>query len=178
MSGYLVVRKGSLFVAYLAGMTGLIVVTAMLGETVACQVVTSVDPSWGKRNGLSSRVETGLVIQARAASWQPDDQAVAVPEPVEPMLSASALALGIDRAERAERETDATRESITAQAFGADVIVGPVRLSEPVTSPLVSQGPAVAGWSRRVAVRKAVSKDNPYNESTARIIERSLRAEI
>ena len=103
---------GSLLVAYVMGITGLIIVIAMLAATVAHQVITSFEPSLGgKSSAVSSRVEAGLEIQARTASWKPDEHVVAPPHIIELALSASALAFGMDRAESAEGEFSAVKAS-------------------------------------------------------------------
>jgi hypothetical protein len=54
MLSYSVKRVGTLLVAYLTGITVLIVVIAMLGTTVAHQVIAPFDPSWGKSSGGES----------------------------------------------------------------------------------------------------------------------------
>jgi hypothetical protein len=100
-----------------------------------------------------------------------------MPASVAPALPASVLALGIDSA---EHEPNAEKVSATADLHSSDgiydteEITAPVQLSEPAILPPLSQGPAVAGWTRRAAVSRVEAKD----DSPARLIERSLRAEI
>ena len=172
--------KWTPLVAYLTGITGLIVVTAMLSATITHQVLASFQPWLGKSSGVSSRVKTGLEIQARAASWKPRNRIVATPATVAPTLPVSVLASGIDGAESAEHAPNAENVSATADLHSAgetsspEEIIAPVQLSEPAILPPLSQGPAVAGWTRRAMVRRVEAKEG----TPARIIERNLRAEI
>jgi hypothetical protein len=160
MSGSSIARKGLLLVAYIAGTMSVTFAIGVLGAVVAQQLIASLDPSWGKRTGASSRVETALKIQAEGGIRQPVDHSVSAAATVEPVLTPGALAAAIDSAERANDEV------------GAQTVTG---LNERTS---VRAGPAVAGWRRRASLRQAASKVNADAESTARIIERSLRAEI
>ena len=168
---------GSLLVAYVMGITGLITVIAMLAATVAHQVITSFEPSLGgKSSAVSSRVETGLEIQARTASWKPDEHVVAPPHIIELALSASALAFGMDRAESAEGEFSAVKASgpPDPRSSGESVpeeTIAAIQPRAPAIMPPMRQVSAIAGWRRRVMVRRVEADD----ESPARIIERSLR---
>ena len=170
-------RVGTLLVAYLTGIASLITLTAMLGTTVAYQMIASLDPSWGKSNGVPSRVKTGLEIQAKAASWKPDDHVVAMRATIEPALSAGALAFGIDSAESAERELSAVNASVTpdrrssGKSTSRKKTIASVQPSAPEILPPMRKGPAVAGWRRRKMVRRVEAND----ESPARIIERNLK---
>ena len=177
MLSYPVKRVGSLLVAYLTGITGLIIAIAMLGTSVTHQLIASFDPSWGKSSGVSSRVKTGLEMQARAASWKPNDPTVAMPTTVQPVLSAGALAFGIDSAESAERERSAVKASVTrdprssGKSTSRKKTIASVQPSAPEILPPMRKGPAVAGWRRREMVRRVEAND----ESPARIIERNLK---
>lgn len=158
------------------GIAGLITLTAMLGTAVAHQVIVSLDPSWGKSSGVSSRVKTGLEIQARAASWKPDEHVVAMPATIEPALSPGALAF-IDSAESAGREPSAVKASVMRDPRSSGESTSPketiafVQPSAPEILPPIRKGPAVAGWRRRAMVRRVEAND----KSPARIIERNLR---
>lgn len=175
MFRYPVKRVGSLLVAYLTGITGLIIVIASLGTTIAHVVITSIDPMWGNSSGVSSRVKTGLEMQARAASWKPDEHVVAMPATIEPALSPGALAFGIDNAESAEREPSTVKASVTRDPRSSGESTSPKKAIAPVqpqrARPPMRKGPAVAGWRRRAIVRRVEAND----ETPARIIERNLR---
>jgi hypothetical protein len=173
-------RQGSVLVAYLAGTAGLCLVTATLAETLGRQMIASVGPSWGLGNGGSSRAETGLQIQARAAAWQNDDHKVTVTANAQPIISAGAMALAMDNAESAELDARGEAESGTnfppSGGTVAPNVIAPVQRSEPLSNLVGAKEPVVAGWSRRLLARKSTNEVDI--DSPARIIERSLRAEI
>ena len=173
-------RQGLVLVAYLAGIAGLCLVTTTLAETLGRQMIASVGPSWGLGNGGSSRAETGLQIQARAAAWQDDDHKATVTANAQPIISAGAMALAMDIAESAELDAGGGAEAgANLPASGETVapnVIAPVQRSEPLPNLVGAKEPVVAGWIRRLSARK--STDELDVDSPARIIERSLRAEI
>jgi hypothetical protein len=171
--------KWSAFVAYLMGMASLIALIAILGAVVAQHLIASSDLLWGKCCN-TSRVKAGLDIQSRAASWTPVDRAVMISPDIEPGLTLRVLAAGMDNAESADQELGSEKTTVMPDvglSIDASVqvdVLDPVQASNPARSPPVSQRQAVAGWKRRSIVRRVEVED----ESPARLIERSLRAEI
>ncbi|AGK58241.1 hypothetical protein HYPDE_32843 [Hyphomicrobium denitrificans 1NES1] len=147
-------RSVVVLVLYASVMTGLTALIAELGATVARQAVHVLSFAENPDQPVS-RVERGLEAQARVKEWQPVGHVIelrAAPPP--PEASAVALASGMDEAEDAD-------------------------LPKPRPSPAPGVKPVkprVAGWIRR-AVRVSPPR-NAVAESTARIIQRHLRAEM
>jgi hypothetical protein len=173
-----ITSKWSALVAYLMGMASLIALTAILGTIVARGLIASSDLSWG-RCCNASRVKAGLEIQSRAASWTPVDPAVVISPSAEPSLTVRVLASEMDDAEIGDREfgpetTEMPDEGLSIDDSVQVEVLPPVQSSTAARPPPVSQRPAVAGWRRRSTVRRVEVED----ESPARLIERSLRAEI
>jgi hypothetical protein len=168
-----ITSKWSALVAYLMGMASLIALTAILGTLVARDLIASSDLSWG-RCCNTSRVKAGLEIQSRAASWTPVDPAAVISPSAEPGLTRRVLASEMDDEESTEREFGPEKSTVMPDV-GLSIddsvqvqVLPPVQSSTAARSPPVSQ--LVAGWKhRRVEVE---------DESPARLIERSLRAEI
>jgi hypothetical protein len=102
---------------------------------------------------LRSRVDRGLEAQARTATWQPSHYVIETRALKPPDISAVALAHSLDVAESKPSPPPAAPKSEAPKA-------------------------RVAGWVKRA--RRAARKDDSLADadSPARIIERSLKAEI
>jgi hypothetical protein len=143
--------------------SGTVAAIADLGRTMA-RHAASVLTFAEAEDAPISRVERGLEVQARAAAWQPARYRVEARALSSPDMSAPQLAALMDAAERA---------SLPAP-------VAPIARTRPVDDqPPVPQvhtpRPRVAGWIKRARPNRP---DEHVAESTARIIERSLKAEI
>jgi hypothetical protein len=143
-------------VLYASLVTSLSALIAGLGASVARQGALAL--SFGEdQNQRVSRVERGLETQARVTEWQPVSHVIEMRAISSPEVSATALASAMDAAE------------------GADLprMKRPPVRGTPKARPVK---PRVAGWIRRVAPVSPRRSD--FAESTARIIERQLRAEM
>lgn len=139
-------------------MSGTAAAITGLGAMLVREAAPALTPAVAEAAPVS-RVEHGLRVQARAAARQPTAYRIEARALSSPDMPASKLADLMDTAERAlpppPRPSPASKVS-----------------SVPDVSPTK---PRVAGWIKRV-------RPNRHNEhvaeSTARIIERSLKAEI
>jgi hypothetical protein len=109
----------------------------------------------------TSRVESGLEAQARVAEWQPASYVIETRAVERPDVSAVALARAMDVAEDVSLPPP---KAVGARALPAKVPMAALPIK-----------PRVAGWIRRI---KLSSSDRTFAESTARIIERSLKSEL
>jgi len=110
----------------------------------------------------TSRVESGLEAQARVAEWQPASYVIETRAVERPDVSAVALARAMDVAE--DVSLPPPPKAVGARALPAKVPMAALPIK-----------PRVAGWIRRI---KLSSADRTFAESTARIIERSLKSEL
>jgi hypothetical protein len=155
----------SLYVALVTGLSALIIeIGTAIAHGAAGELVFA-----EKEISPVSRVEQGLEMQARVASWQPEPRVIEVRALELPELPANALAHSMDVAERstvAEHSTERTTlPAVTPKA-------GPPKIA--TAKPTVARAARVAGWSKRVKARPR----HDVEECTARIIERNLKAEI
>ena len=175
----LIKSKWSALVTYLMGMAGLVALIAILIAAVTQHLIVNSDRLWG-RCCNTSRVKTGLEMQCRAASWIPIDRAVVISPNIESGLALRVLAAGMDDAESGDQKSGSVKTTVMPDvglSIDASVqvdVLDPVQTSNAARSPPISQRQAVAGWKRRSVVRRVEIED----ESPARLIERSLRAEI
>ena len=156
----------SLYVALVTGLSALII---EIGTTIAHG--TAAKLAFAEKDiPAASRVEQGLEVQARVASWQPAPRVIEVRALEVPDLPANALAHSMDVAEH-------STEQIALPAVALKKAEAPkiAKIAKIVTAkPSVVRAPRVAGWSKRVQVRLR----HDVEECTARIIERNLKAEI
>lgn len=154
-------------VLYLITMAGLSLTTIGLVEMMARQAFASLAVMQSDEGSPSSRVEVGLEAHARSAEWQPTSYVVEMRAVAPPQLSAGALARGMDDAERLPLPPGHAMPSAKRH---------------PVVKARVAV--RVAGWVKRMkpapktmTARKEIqeTKGN-YDETPARIIERSLMA--
>lgn len=151
-------RSFTVFLSYALMMSGTAAAITGLGAMLVREAAPALTPAVAEAAPVS-RVEHGLRVQARAAARQPTAYRIEARALSSPDMPASKLADLMDTAERAlpppPRPSPASKVS-----------------SVPDVSPTK---PRVAGWIKRV-------RPNRHNEhvaeSTARIIERSLKAEI
>jgi hypothetical protein len=149
----------SLYVALVTGASALIIElgTAIVHGTAGKLVFAE------KEIPPASRVEQGLEVQARVASWQPMPGVIEVRALERPEIPASALAYSMDVAEHGIEPT--------AIPAAEPKIETPKIVTK---KPTVARTARVAGWRKRVRVQPR----HDVEETTARIIERNLKAEI
>ena len=149
-------RSVVVLVLYTSLVTGLVALIAEFSATIARQaphvLAFAEDP-----DQPASRVEHGLEVQARATEWQPVSHVPEIRAFEPPEASAVTLASSMDAAE------------------GADLPEQKLQTQPPTKPKAQPVKPRVAGWIRRVA--RPVHR-NRVAESTARLIERRLRAEM
>lgn len=160
----------SLYVALVTGLSALIIeIGTAIAHGAAGELVFA-----EKEISPVSRVEQGLEMQARVASWQPEPRVIEVRALELPELPANALAHSMDVAERstvAEHSTERTTLP-TATLPAATPKAEPPKVA--TAKPTVARAARVAGWSKRAKARLR----HDVEECTARIIERNLKAEI
>lgn len=155
-------RSVVVLVFYASLVTGLVALIAEFSATIARQapnvLAFAEDP-----DQPASRVEHGLEVQARATEWQPVSHVAEIRAVEPPEVSAVTLASAMDAAEGADLPGQELQQELHTQ---------------PPTKPKAKPvKPRVAGWIRRVA-RPPVHRREHIAESTARLIERRLRAEM
>lgn len=153
-------RSVVVLVLYASLVTGLVALITEFGAMIARQapqVLAFAEDS----DQPASRVEHGLEVQARATEWQPVSHIAEIRAIEPPEVSAVTLASAMDAAE------------------GADLPEQDVQTPPPAKpkAKFKAVKPRVAGWIRRVA-RSPVHHRDHIAESTARLIERRLRAEM
>lgn len=149
----------SLYVALVTGVSALIV---ELGTTIAHGTARKLVFA-EKEIAPASRVEQGLEVQARVASWQPMPRVIEVRALERPEIPASALAYSMDVAEHGIEQ--ATSPAVEAKIETPKIVTA---------KPAVVRTTRVAGWRKRVRAQPR----RKVEECTARIIERNLKAEI
>ena len=169
MAGVMFQRPSPGLVLYLVAMAGLSLAVIGLVEMMARQAFASLAVMQSDEGSASSRVEVGLEAHARSAEWQPTSYVVEIRAVAPPQLSAGALARGMDYAERLPLPPPPGHAM-------------PSGKRHPVVKARVAV--RVAGWVKRMkpapktmTARKEIqeTKGN-YDETPARIIERSLMA--
>lgn len=158
-------------VLYLVAMTGLSLAVVGLVEMMTRQAFASLAFMQSDDEPASSRVEAGLEAHARSAEWQPSSYVVEIRAVAAPQLSAVALARKMDDAER----LPAIPPQMSATL--------PTRRHPIIKTRVAAR---VAGWVRRakpapktmVARQEIQETTEFYDETPARIIERSLRADF
>lgn len=142
---------------YASLVTGLAVLIAEFSATMARQaahiLAFAEDP-----DQPASRVEHGLEVQARVTEWQPMSHVIEMRAAEPPEVSAITLASAMDAAE----DADLPQRQLQTQL--------------PPKPKTKTVKPRVAGWIRRVD--RQASRHNDVAESTARLIQRHLRAEM
>lgn len=144
---------------YVASMTVFVVAAVESSAILARRAAAALAFVQGD-DSTTSRVESGLEAQARVAEWQPASYVIETRAVERPDVSAVALARAMDAAEDVALPPS---KRVSAKA-----------LPEKVPMKVLPVKPRVAGWIRRI---KPSSGDR-YAESTARIIERSLKSEL
>lgn len=143
---------------YASLVTGLAVLIAEFSATMARQAAHVLafadDP-----DQPASRVEQGLEVQARVTEWQPVGHVIEMRAAEPPEVSAVTLASAMDAAEDADLPQ---QQQLQTQL--------------PPKPKAKAVRPRVAGWIRRVD--RPASRHNDVAESTARLIQRHLRAEM
>lgn len=144
---------------YASLVTGLVALITEFGAMIARQapeVLAFAEDS----DQPASRVEHGLEVQARATEWQPVSHIAEMRAVEPPEVSAVTLASAMDAAEGA----DLPKQDLQTPPAKPRAEAKAVK-------------PRVAGWVRRVT-RPPVHRRDHVTESTARLIERRLRAEM
>lgn len=151
-------RSVVVLVLYTSLVTGLVALIAEFSATIARQaphvLAFAEDP-----DQPASRVKHGLEVQARSTEWQPVSHVAEIRAVEPPEASAVTLAGAMDAAE------------------GADLPEQKLQTQPPTKPKAKPVKPRVAGWIRRVA-RPPVHRRDDIAESTARLIERRLKAEM
>ena len=150
-------RSVVVLVLYASLVTGLVALITEFGAMIARQapqVLAFAEDS----DQPASRVEHGLEVQARATEWQPVSHIAEIRAIEPPEVSAVTLASAMDAAE----DADLPQRQLQTQL--------------PPKPKTKTVKPRVAGWIRRVD--RQASRHNDVAESTARLIQRHLRAEM
>jgi hypothetical protein len=160
-------------VFYIALIVGSSWVAVSVGEALTRQALTrlslvrSSDPQ-------PSRIDNFLAAQERPS------QSMNRQEPLIPAANAAplgTLAKAMDEAETAVAEPDAETQvkNTAAPKLEAETVDDASRATDPAVNPIAPK-PRVAGWMKRMSKRDASS--DRRDETSARIIMRSLRAEM
>ncbi len=159
---------------YIALIVGSSWVAVSVGEALTRQALTrlslvkSSDPQ-------PSRVDNFLAAQERPSQPMNNKQ-----EPLIPAANAAplgTLAKAMDDAETAVAEPDAetSAKNTAAPKLEAETVDEATHATDPAVNPIAPK-PRVAGWMKRMSKRE--SSSDRRDETSARIIMRSLRAEM
>ncbi|MBA2126514.1 hypothetical protein DLM45_09810 [Hyphomicrobium methylovorum] len=161
--------------AYFGGVFSLIAIIAVSVEALGVAVVKSVAEAETSSERPVSRVDIGLERAHRIAMWRPKARKPIIVASTELDSEAAAFAMA-QRMDLAQHLASEEFEEI--QVVAAEPPLDPVPPAQPEVArrppPVLARAPAVAGWIKRTTKTSKFLVEDPV----ARIIERSLRAEI